>query len=97
MDQKSTEELLAEWADLLRTHSLMWQAREFYCVLRYPGHECGLWREYKVDDFDISDEMLRLFSKDIDARIATIEAALKERGISVQRPPLEAPNRQTDV
>ena len=56
-------------------------------------------REYAAQsgDFDIINDMHCLFFRDIDNCIETIEAALKERGISVQRPPLEAQNRQTDV
>jgi len=98
-DQESTDELLAKWAELLRARKGLQDAGGCEHFVRYWPSLGEEPREYAAcsADFDIINDLHAMFYRDIDDCIAKIEAALKKRGVSVQRPPLEAPVRKAKV
>jgi|GEM_PF-2183693 len=78
--KESTDELLAQWADLLRSRDGL--ASAFTFVARYGDQEycCR-------DDWKIRDQLWALFRQDVDQEISRVEEDLRKLGVVVTRHP----------
>jgi hypothetical protein len=88
---ESVEELLAEWADILRHKHLFRKCRWARFTVTYANSEVDLKKDPVTYGTQSSDaEIIRtigeMFKRDIDARLSELEAALKTHGVTVQRP-----------
>lgn len=88
--KESVEELLARWADLLRSrHGIMSRSGSAYCIRYYTGLSGKIdWQEYQCQssDTEIINGLHALFLKDIDDCIGQVEADLAKQGVIVARP-----------
>lgn len=87
--ETSVEHLLAEWADILRHRHGFHTSKVARFSVSYGASaegEDAVTYGAQSSDAELILTLAQLFRRDIDARLAELESALAEVGITVKRP-----------